>query len=405
MPVNTTPIISSAASAGEPAGSQPYFEINSPSSLIQTYPNAVGILYLGTMLTSYGPITLNGSAEEVLDTDSSGTAVDSNGNGRDDIATQMTQFNLSGTSTLGSVHVSLRPNVLSPYQDSIGTMEEQVNNTPGTLDLPPFISSGQVDSFFDIYLRVEFGGQVYHNESALTINGTFQMTPHQPRDRYTSLTTPQLFDSSNNPTIFLIESFVYFPIATARVFPRAMGILILDTPTGATESITLHGVAADRLDIYANGAAVDNTGNGLDDIYTIFIQLDLKGTSGLGQIHLLLRSFSKSPYQPCAGKMEELANNSAGILDTPPFAVTGLVESFFDVYLEIQIGGLPVHNESPLSIQGVFGSAFPFPGNTYIAANNPSLYDDNNQPTGLSIAEFIYYPIPYPNMLPLIMKN
>ena len=254
-------------------------------------------------------------------------------------------------------------------------------------------------------LDVEIDGQVFHNETPLKISGVFNRTPHEVGDRYTSQTTPFLFDSDNNPTGYRIDSFTFFPVAIARVFPRAMGSLTLGTPAGPGGLIFLQGVAADRLDINANGAAVDNGGNGLDDINTMFIQLDMTGSSGLGAIHLLLREYSKSPYQPSAGGMEEQANNTPGILDTPPFTVTGLVDSFFDIYLEIQIAGQPVHNETPLRIGGTFGSAFPFPGDSYINLNHPLLYDESNAPTGWSIGDFNYYPVPYANMLPLIMKN
>ena len=84
---------------------------------------------------------------------------------------------------------------------------------------------------------------------------------------------------------------------------------------------------------------------------------------------------------------------------------TGQVESFFDVYLEIQIEGVPIYNETGLSLLGNFGSVFPFPGTFYHNLNNPSLYDESNLSTGLSILEFIYTPVPYANMLPLIRKN
>ena len=71
---------------------------------------------------------------------------------------------MSGPSVLGEIHLSLRPNTLSPSMDSLGMMEEQANNTPGKMDMPPFTPTGYAESFFDIYLDVEINGVILHNE-------------------------------------------------------------------------------------------------------------------------------------------------------------------------------------------------------------------------------------------------
>ena len=65
-----------------------------------------------------------------------GHASDSDGDGLDQVASEMTQLDLHGTSSMGPVQVSL-----DPAHRSLGEIEEQVNNTAGILDVPPFAST------------------------------------------------------------------------------------------------------------------------------------------------------------------------------------------------------------------------------------------------------------------------
>jgi len=67
----------------------------------------------------------------------------------------LTELELTGTSSLGPMTVKL-----DPARVSLGEIEELANNTPGTLDLPPFTATGTAFSFFDVFLQVEVGGQV-----------------------------------------------------------------------------------------------------------------------------------------------------------------------------------------------------------------------------------------------------
>jgi hypothetical protein len=135
-----------------------------------------------------------------------GQAYDDDGDGRDEVATEMAALDLSGTGpTLGLVKMRLRPDILS-----LGEIEEQVNNIAGTLDLPPFTITGTADSFFNIFFEVEFGGQVFHNVESLRWSDVINHKPPQNAS-YESFGTIPLFDNNGNPTGFYIGPTPYRP--------------------------------------------------------------------------------------------------------------------------------------------------------------------------------------------------
>ena len=78
----------------------------------------------------------------------------------------------------------------------------------------------------------------------------------------------------------------------------------------------------------SEGDAFDDDDNGLDEVETELISLDLTD----GAVSLRLRPGRRSP-----GEIEEQENNTAGRLDVRPFTQIGRADSFFDVFFEIQI--------------------------------------------------------------------
>jgi hypothetical protein len=97
-----------------------------------------------------GPTTVQVKLGELRDTD---------GNGREQIPTEIVQMELTGTSPFGPVKVTIRDAGKDPFQRSSGEIEEGANDNPGILDLPPFIEEGpggqRADSFFDVFFEVE----------------------------------------------------------------------------------------------------------------------------------------------------------------------------------------------------------------------------------------------------------
>ncbi len=127
--------------------------------------------------------------------------------------------------------------------------------------------------------------------------------------------------------------------------------LILYAPSLGSEIISLSGPMA--MDVYfegpAEGDAQDDDGNGLDEVKTQVVSLDLHGINPvLGPITLKL-----NPAFDSIGEIEETENLLAGRLDVPPFGPEGSVaDSFFDVFVEIEVAGQKRHSNTPLRFAG-----------------------------------------------------
>jgi len=135
-----------------------------------------------------------------------GSANDDDNDGRDEVDTEMAALDLSGRGpTLGPVNMRLRPGIRS-----LGEIEENANNNPGKLDIPPFTPTGSADSFFDIFFEVEFGGYVFHNASPLRWYDVINHKPPQNAS-YESFDTIPLVDNNGNPTGFSIGPSLYRP--------------------------------------------------------------------------------------------------------------------------------------------------------------------------------------------------
>src|SRR6266852_7455629 len=84
-----------------------------------------------------------------------GLAADTDGNGLDDVPTMMTLLNLVGNSSQGPVVISL-----DPTRPTTGQIEEDMNATPGVLDLAPFGAGCCARSFFDVNALIKVGNRV-----------------------------------------------------------------------------------------------------------------------------------------------------------------------------------------------------------------------------------------------------
>jgi hypothetical protein len=84
-----------------------------------------------------------------------GDAIDDDGDSRDEVEAAIASLMLTGTSSLGLGTVEI---TLNPGMASDGLIEELVNNVPGTLDVNPFVASGDADMSFDAFYYVAIGG-------------------------------------------------------------------------------------------------------------------------------------------------------------------------------------------------------------------------------------------------------
>ena len=85
-----------------------------------------------------------------------------------------------------------------------------------------------------------------------------------------------------------------------------------------------------------------------------------------------------------------------GRMDLPPFAPTGTATSFFDVFVELHVGGQTLRPATPLHMTSVIRNKPPRPGDEYI---NPftqpvPLLDAAGNPTGIYIVREVHTPDP-----------
>lgn len=147
------------------------------------------------------------------------------------------------------------------------------------------------------------------------------------------------------------------------------------TITNPNDTVTLSGPVTILVDI-GRLADVSNRcpnpagplgPNGLEEVPTEIVQMNLTGTSSMGlPVTVRLRSFTKHPFMHSTGEIEETANTQTGRLDVPPFAPAGTACSFFDVFFEVQInGGVVMHTHVPKRMQTIISHKPPLEQDVY----------------------------------------
>jgi hypothetical protein len=126
------------------------------------------------------------------------------------------------------------------------------------------------------------------------------------------------------------------------------------------ERVLLSGEATLEVGIDPVGTAADTDGDGLDQVRAVWTEWHLSGTSSLGPVTVWL-----NPDQLSLGEIEELANNTPGVLDLPPFTATGVAFSFFDVFVQVEIGGELLRAADPERLRALITHKPPAPGETY----------------------------------------
>jgi hypothetical protein len=174
-------------------------------------------------------------------------------------------------------------------------------------------------------------------------------------------------------------------------FPNTTAVMELQLPNGGNVPIALSGPTTVHVFFEGpnEGDANDSNGNGLDEVQTEMVDMQLTGSSPFGPVVVRL-----NPNIPSRGQIEETANTQPGRLDLPPFAATGTANSFFDVFFEIEVGGVKFHTATPKRMSSVIAHKPPAPGNTYENLEKITLLDENGNPTGFSIGAGRHTPRP-----------
>jgi hypothetical protein len=328
------------------------------------------------------------STMQVLFAGPAGLTGDHDGDGRDDVDSQMMAFDFAGVSpALGPLYMRL-----STTLQTNGKMEEQTNSTPGTLDVPPFTAAGMCDSFFDIFLEVTMSGQTLHNGAAKPLTSVISHEPPAAGDVYQNLSATPLLDAGGNPTGFFLKTTRYRPNPPTEVdvFIHSRCQLQLTTPAQGVQTVQMTGNSTMRVffEGLVLGSAQDDDNDGRDDVQTELTQWTFSGNNpALGLVQMRL-----SGYGPALGEMEEQTNSTPGTLDIPPFTATGTCDSFFDVFLEVQLPGQVLHSQTPIHLTETIAHKPPVVGNVWDNLGQVQLYDESNNPTRYYAAAIAYEP-------------
>ena len=179
------------------------------------------------------------------------------------------------------------------------------------------------------------------------------------------------------------------------VFPNAVAQVQFQTPLG-NEVVNLSGSATMEVHM---GELADTDGDGLEQVQTEIVRLDLQGNSQLfGPLIVQLRSSTDDPLQPSVGEIEESENATLGVLDIPPFTASGQAQSFFDLFIQVSgvFNGQEVHlhNRDPERLFASITHKPCGPGEPYAGEQVVSLFDQQGQPAPFQVGSVVVIPLP-----------
>ena len=174
-----------------------------------------------------------------------GDANDDDGNNRDDVQQELVAMNLAGGG------LTLR---LNPARQTLGQIEELVNNNLGRLDVDPF-HPGDAESFFDIFLKIDVGGGfLLNNIQAIRMEAVINEKPGAARYLYVLPSGPiELHDAAGSPTgIFLVDGWHNTEAVEIdncnNAFAVEVGQSYYGSTVGASGNVNISGCTDD--DIY-----------------------------------------------------------------------------------------------------------------------------------------------------------
>ena len=150
------------------------------------------------------------------------------------------------------------------------------------------------------------------------------------------------------------------------------------------------------------GDANDDDLDGNDEVMTKVIDLQLSGASSLGPVIVTL---NPDPNFMSGGEIEETNNTTPGVLDVPPFTTDGTANSFFDLFFEVNVGGIVFHTQQPKRMESVITHKPPGPGDTYTNPTTIPLLNTDGSDSGFAIGPGSHVPNPKPIEPPFVEKD
>ena len=329
-----------------------------------------------------------------------GDATDHDGDGKDDVLSQVVDMRLNGyVQGVGGIQIAARPEAAWP---SLGEIEEQENLNGNLLDVKSnFADAGVADSFFDIWpqISMEINGQwqSFFTAGSTRVQSVIQSKPPGSGERYV-FDPPQpvpLLTADGRVTPFRIVREIHdTTIVEHDELKDTTALLqLVGGPLGPTpQAFIVRGPA--NVDVFfegpTEGIAFDDDLNGLDEVVTELVSMNLSD----GNVTVRIRPDNVPPWTASLGRIEEKVNNTPGELDLDPFH-PGMATSYFNVFFEIELpDGTVLHNQTGLRLEADISDKPPI-GERYIHIIPPAgpleLYTQTGQfttaPTGIFLVD------------------
>ena len=173
------------------------------------------------------------------------------------------------------------------------------------------------------------------------------------------------------------------------VFANTIATMNLRHPDGTVEPVELTGSTTVEVVIGPNGEdPVPEVP--FDTVDTEMVALSLSGISSLGPVDVTLRLDQRT-----LGTLTERTNLIPGTLEVRPYVLgTFQVDSFFDVFYDITVEGIPpMANLEPVQLTGTHTNVRPMAPDSVLSQVNPPValvFRDTGQPTGFSLGNVVH---------------
>ncbi|HEY2955276.1 MAG TPA: FlgD immunoglobulin-like domain containing protein [Candidatus Eisenbacteria bacterium] len=314
--------------------------------------------------------------------------------GREQIPAELSALELTGNSlNAGPVTVRLRPAASDPFQRSTGEIEENVNVTPGTLDLPPFTGSGTASVSLGAYVEVELPvlKLVLHNDSPKSVAGIFSHEPPAAGETLSGSGSVPLIRENEQSTPYEIgfTRLTLNPAVLSDTLANSKLLVDLLGPLGL-ETVTLKGTTALEARL---GNVADTDGDGLEQVASGLPALSLSGVSALyGPVHVSLDAAASHALPATSGEIEENVNLAGALLEIPPFSWSGTAASFYDLFFRLDVGGAHYHNHVAKHLGGTVTAVPPAPGDVFRNFVPTTLLGDDENPSAFQARRMIFTP-------------
>jgi len=172
---------------------------------------------------------------------------DDDENDLEEVPTEMVEMNLAGVSQqFGPIELRLRRRTGSPFQRTLGIIEEISNDATGVLEIPPYTGIGAATSSFDVFFEVVVAGNILHNLDPKHMETQITHKPPADGEVYVSPVTIPLYDEADQFTGSSVNSSFHTP------FPPPSNSCVTEGECCATAQVITDGLHIVSTNICSN---------------------------------------------------------------------------------------------------------------------------------------------------------